>query len=128
MHWYSASAWEHHTCKHTQDKLPIHPDDPAFFKQFAEADAIPSTSKLTPDLPQANVIHNRAKAAKQFLEEESNKSTFPSSAEHASSPPEAPKCCTTQGPVKSSKNERKLLNKKLKRSASKLLEPTQVTV
>ena len=127
MHWYSASAWEHHTCKLAPDNLPIHPDDPAFFKQFANTDAIPSTSKLTLDLPQADVIHNRAKAAKQFLEQESDKSTFPSSAEHSSSPPEAPKHCTKQGPVKSSKNERKLLNKKLKRSVSKLLEPTQVT-
>ena len=32
MHWYSASAWEHHTCKHIQDNLPSHPDDPAFFQ------------------------------------------------------------------------------------------------
>ena len=37
-------------------------------------------SKLTPDLPQADVICNRAKTAKQFLEEESDKSTFPSTA------------------------------------------------
>ena len=124
MHWYSAPALEYHTRKHAQDNLPIHPDDPAFFKQFAEADAIPATPKLTPDLPQVDVIHNRAKAAKQFLEEESNKSAFPFSAEHASSPPEAPKCCTKQGPVKSSKNEKKLLNRKLKMSMSKLLEPT----
>ena len=125
---YSASTWEHHTCKHAQDNLPIHPDDPAFFKQFAEADAIPSTSKLTPDLPQADVICNRVKAAKQFLEEESDKSTFHSSAEFASSPPEASKCHTKLGPVKASKNKRKLLNKRLKRLTSKLLEPTQVTV
>ena len=74
----SASAWEHHACKHVQDNFPIHSHDPAFFKQFAEA--ITSMSKLTPDLPQADVICNRAKTAKQFLEEERNKSTFPSSA------------------------------------------------
>ena len=58
---------------------PIHPDDPAFFQQFADVEAIPSTSKLTPDLPQADVISKRAQAAKQFLKEESDKSPFPSS-------------------------------------------------
>ena len=25
MHWYSASVWKHHTCKHVQDNLPMHP-------------------------------------------------------------------------------------------------------
>ena len=30
MHWYSASAWEHHTHKHVQNNLPIYPDDPRF--------------------------------------------------------------------------------------------------
>ena len=128
MHWYNASTWEHHTHRHVQDNLPIHPDDPAFFQQLAKAEAIPSTSKLTADLPKADVIQKRAKASKQFLEEEGDKSTLSSSAEHASNPPEAPKHCTKQGPVKSSKNKRKLLNKKLKRSMSKLLEPTQATV
>ena len=56
MHCCSASAWEHDTCKHVQDHFPIHLDDPAFYQQFSEAEAIPSTSKLTPVLPQANVI------------------------------------------------------------------------
>ena len=56
MGWYSASIWEHHTCKHVQDNLPIHPDDPIFYQQFGKAEAIPSTSQLTPVLPQANVI------------------------------------------------------------------------
>ena len=51
MHWYSASTWEHHTHKHVQDNLPVHPDDPAIFQQFVEAEVIPSSSKLTPDLP-----------------------------------------------------------------------------
>ena len=88
MHWYSASTWEHHTHKHVQDNLPIHPDDPTFFQQFAKAEAIPSTSNLTTDLPHTNVIHKRAKA-KQFLEEESDKSTFPSTEEYVPSPPEA---------------------------------------
>ena len=54
LHWYSVSTWEHHTQKHTQDNLPIHPDEPAFFQQFAKVGATPSTSKLTPDLSQAN--------------------------------------------------------------------------
>ena len=30
MHWFSASAWEKHICKHSQDGLPLFPDDPAF--------------------------------------------------------------------------------------------------
>ena len=30
MQWFSASAWENHICKHTQDGLPIFPNDPAF--------------------------------------------------------------------------------------------------
>ena len=34
MQWYNASPWECHTCKHMQDNLPIHPDDPAFAEQF----------------------------------------------------------------------------------------------
>ena len=128
MHWYSASTWEHHTHKHAQDNLPLHPNDPAFFQQFADVDAIPFTSMFTPDLPQTDVIWKMAQAAKPFLKEESNKSTFPSSEEYVPSPPEVPKHCTKQGLVKSSKNKRKLLNKKLKMSMSKLLEPTSVTV
>ena len=31
MQWYSASTWEHHTHKHVQDNLPIHPNDPTFY-------------------------------------------------------------------------------------------------
>ena len=46
MCWYCASAWEHHTCKHAQDNLPIHPDDPAFFQQFADVKTIPSISQV----------------------------------------------------------------------------------
>ena len=30
MHWYSASAWESHVCKHTQDELPIFSVDLAY--------------------------------------------------------------------------------------------------
>ena len=51
MQCYSASAWEHHTHKHVQDNLPIHPDDPTFYEQFGDIDALPSTSKLTSTLP-----------------------------------------------------------------------------
>ena len=48
MHWYSASAWKHHSMKHLKDNLPIYPDDPAFSQQFMGAssdDFIPSTSR-----------------------------------------------------------------------------------
>ena len=30
MHWYSTSAWEHHSVKHLKDNMPIFPDDPLF--------------------------------------------------------------------------------------------------
>ena len=46
------------------------------------------------------------KQLKQFLEEENDKSTVSLTEEHVPSPPEAPKCCIKQGPVKSS-NETK---------------------
>ena len=52
MHWYSASAWEHHTQRHIQDNLSIHPDDPTFYQQFSEAATLPSTSKLASAIPQ----------------------------------------------------------------------------
>ena len=88
MHWYSASVWESHVCKHTQDDLPILPDDLAF--AHLPLKAVPSTSGSTSDPLPANIILERAKAVKQYLEEEAAKST-PS------------KCPTKQGPVKSSK-------------------------
>ena len=59
-HWYSASAWEHHTSTHTKENLPIYPDDPGFSQHFASNSgdsAIPSTSGWRPDLPHATVIH-----------------------------------------------------------------------
>ena len=71
MHWYSASAWESNVCKHTQDDLPIFPDDLAF--AHLPSEAIPSTSE--PLL--AKVVLERAKAAKQYLEEEAAKPTPP---------------------------------------------------
>ena len=77
MWWYSASAWEHHTCKHVQDNLPIHPDDPSFSEQFGKVDTLPSTSKLASILYPSINIHERAKAAKQFLEEGYNELTSP---------------------------------------------------
>ena len=88
MHWFSASAWESHVHKHTQESLPIFPDDLAFMNLPSEA--IPSTSGSTCDPLPADVILERAKVAKQYLEEEAAKST-PS------------KCPTKQGPVKLSK-------------------------
>ena len=57
MQWYSASALEHHSLKHLKENLPIHPDDPNFFQQFACApgdDSIPHTSKQ--NLPCDEVI------------------------------------------------------------------------
>ena len=88
MHWYSASAWESHVWKHTQENLSIFPDDLAFVNLPPEA--VPSTSGSTSDLLSANIILERAKVAKQHLEEEVAKVT-PS------------KCPTKQGPIKSSK-------------------------
>ena len=68
MCWYSASAWESHVCKHTQDGLPIFPDDLAF--AHLPLEAIPSTSGSTSEPLLAKVILERAKAAKKYLEEE----------------------------------------------------------
>ena len=42
MQWFSALAWENHVRKHSQDGLPIFPDDPAFTHLSPEA--LPSTS------------------------------------------------------------------------------------
>ena len=88
MHWYSASAWESHVCKHTQDDLPIFPDNLAF--ACLPSEAIPSTSSSTSEPLLAKVILERDKAAKHYLEEEAAKST-------------PPKHHIKQGPVKSSK-------------------------
>ena len=48
MHWYSATAWEHHTMKLLRDNFPIFPDDHAFTEKFIQqssGDAAPRTSK-----------------------------------------------------------------------------------
>ena len=84
MHWYSASAWERHVQKCTQENLPIFSNDLAFVNLPPEA--VPCTSGSTSDPLSADIIFQRAK----YLEEEVAKVT-PS------------KCPTKQGPIKSSK-------------------------
>ena len=66
MQWFSASAWENHICKHSQDGLPLFPNDPAFTQLSPET--LPSTSGSTPKSLPLEVILERAKAAKQCLE------------------------------------------------------------
>ena len=88
MHWYSASAWESHVGKHTQENLPIFPNDLAFVNLTPEA--VPFTSGSTSNPLSADIILERAKVAKQYLEEELVKIT-PS------------KCPTKHGSIKSSK-------------------------
>ena len=106
MHWYGASAWEHDTHKHAQNNFSIYSDESVFFQQFAETEAIPSTSKITPELSHVDIICKRAIAAKQFLKEESDKSMLPLTEECEPSPLEAPKWHIKQGPVKSSKKQK----------------------
>ena len=126
MCWYSASAWEHHTCKYVQENLPIYPDDPAFFQQFTHVprdEATPSMSKSTLELPHTETIQQRPKAAKQFLEEESGQCpTFHclSIEELEPSYHEAPKQQIKQGLVKSSKKKSLKMNIELKMLMSRL--------
>ena len=106
--WYSASAWEHHTSTHTKENLPIYPDDPAFSQQFAGSSgdgAIPSTSRWIPDLPHATVIHQTAEAAKHFLGEGSDQSSFHYLLTESPylNPHKISKQHIKQGPIKSSK-------------------------
>ena len=91
MHWFSASAWEKHICKHSQDGLPLFPDDPAFTQLSPET--LPSTSSSTSESLPLEVILERAKAVRQCLEKESKTST-------------SPKCRVKQGPIKKSKKQR----------------------
>ena len=102
MQWFSVSAWENHIHKHTQVGLPIFPDDPAF--SHLSSEALPSTSASTSESLLLNVILDRAKAAKQCLEEASETSI---SLKHH----------TKQGPIKKVKN----------RKMSRLPEPSLVT-
>ena len=69
MKWFSASAWEKHICKHSQDGLPLFPDDPAFTQLSPET--LLFTSGSTSKSLLLEVVLERAKAAKQCLEEES---------------------------------------------------------
>ena len=69
MQWFSASAWEKHVHKHLQDGLPLFPDDPAFTQLSPET--LPSTSGSTSKSLPLEIILERAKVAKQCLEEES---------------------------------------------------------
>ena len=91
MQWFSASAWEKHICKHSQDGFPLFPHDPALTPLSPET--LPSTSGSTLKSLPLEVILERAKAAKQCLEEESKAST-------------SLKCQVKQGPIKKSKKER----------------------
>ena len=91
MWWFSASAWENHVHKDSQDGLPIFPDDPAFTHLSPEA--LPSTSGSTSESLLLNIILERAKAARQCLEEEIKTPT--SSKRHIK-----------QGPIKKSKKQK----------------------
>ena len=93
---------------HSRENLPIHPDDQAFSQQFAHGSgdgAIPSTSGSVLTLPHATVIYKLAEAAKHFLEEGSDQTTFHHPWLEGSnlSPHKTPKCHFKQGPIKSSK-------------------------
>ena len=92
MHWFSASAWEKHVHKHSQDGLPLFPDDPAFTQLSPET--LPSTSSCTSKSLPLEVILERAKAARQCLKKESKTST-------------SPKRRVKQGPIKKSKKQEK---------------------
>ena len=73
MWWFSASAWENHVYKHSQNGLPLFPNDPAFTHLSPET--LPSTSGSTSKSLPLDVILERAKAAKQCLMEENRAST-----------------------------------------------------
>ena len=102
MQWFSASAWEKHVCKYLQDGLPLFPNDPAFTQLSPET--LPSNSSSTPKSLPLEVILEKAKAAKQCLEEKSKVST---SLKHQ----------VKHGPTKKSKNKETSWSPK----------PTQVT-
>ena len=91
MQWFSASAWENHVHKHSQDGLPLFPDDPTFTHLSPET--LPSTSGSTSESLPLNVMLGRAKSAKQCLEEENKASS-------------SLKCHVKQGPIKKSKKQR----------------------
>ena len=68
MHWYSTTAWEHHTINHYKDNLPISQDDPVFTEKFipqSSCDAAPSISKQI--LLHEEEVKKRMQATKCFL-------------------------------------------------------------
>ena len=93
MQWYSASTWEKHIRKHSQDGLLLFPDDPAFTQLSPET--LPSTSGSTPKSLPLEAILEKAKTAKQCLEEESKALT---SLKHR----------VKQGPIKKGKKQRQV--------------------
>ena len=86
MLWFSASAWEKHVRKHSQDGLPLFPDDPAFTQLSHET--LPSTSSSTSETLPLEFILERAKAVKEGKISTSSK------------------CRAKQGPIKKSKKQR----------------------
>ena len=115
MHWYSVTAWEHHTMKHLKDNLPIFLDDPAFTEKFipqSSGDVAPSTSKEV--LPHDKEVRKQAQATKCFLKEEQTTRQVPTplspekeglklSSLESQAPSMTQKCHVKQGPIKSSK-------------------------
>ena len=91
MQWFSTLVWENHVHKHSQDGLPLFPNDTAFTQLSPEI--LPSTSGSTSKSLPLDVILERAKVAKQCLKEESRAST-------------SLKCHVKQGPIKKSKKQR----------------------
>ena len=91
MHWFSFSAWEKHVQKHSQDWLPLYPNDHAFTQLSLET--LPSTSSSTPGSLPLEVILDRAKVARQCLSEERKSLSSPKHHVH-------------QGHVKASKKQR----------------------
>ena len=59
MWWFSASTWENHICKHSQDGLPLFPNDPAFTHLSPET--LPPTLVPPPKSLPLNIILERAK-------------------------------------------------------------------
>ena len=118
MHWYSATAWKHHTMKHLKDNLPIFPNDPVFTEKFipqSGGDAAPSTSKQM--LSHKEEVRKQVQATKCFLEEQQTTRQVPTlgplnpkreGLKLSSLGPQAPsmshKHHVKHGPVKSSKN------------------------
>ena len=91
MQWFSTSTWENNVQKHSQDGLPLFPNDLVFTHLSPET--LPSTSGSTSESLPLDVILERAKAAKQCLEEENKAST---SLKH----------CVKQDPIKKSNKQR----------------------